>query len=142
MRPGPKGDSPAAQRAKGETRPSRKVVAIFPTVADRPDPEDIPAPKGMSAAAKKIWAEKVERYRQRGQKVQGLESSLRSFCELEAALNKAYGMGAATMAMVNAHRLWSAEFYDTPAAQKASMGGGKAKENSFARNGVRASAGG
>jgi hypothetical protein len=137
MRRGPKGDSPEAQRAKGETRPSRKVVPIFATVADRPDPEDVPPPPGMSAAAKKIWAEKVARYRQRGQKVQGLESSLRSFCELEAALNAAYKSKLATMAMVNAHRLWSAEFYDTPAAQKAPVGAGQKSENRFANNGRR-----
>lgn len=137
MRRGPKGDSPEAQRAKGETRPSRVVVPIFATVADRPDPEDIPPPAGMSAAAKKVWAEKVGRYRQRGQKVQGLESSLRQFCELEAALNAAFKAKNVTMAMVNAHRLWSAEFYDTPAAQKAPQGAGQKSENRFANNGRR-----
>lgn len=137
MRRGPKGSSPDQQAARGETRPSRQVVALFADVASRPDPDDIPPPKGMTPAARKIWAEKVGRYRQRGQKVGGFEDALRQYCELEAALVKGWKTGAVTMAMVSAHRLWSAEFYDTPAAQKAAAGGGGREANKFARNGRR-----
>ncbi|MGY0794255.1 hypothetical protein ACW7BJ_33325 [Azospirillum argentinense] len=136
-RRGPKGNSPDQQYAKGENRPSRRVVALYPDHASRPDPDDLPAPTGMTAAAKKLWAEKVARYRQRGQKVQGFEDALRQYCELEAALNKAFKNGTVTMAMVNAHRLWSAEFFDTPAAQKVPAGGSKPTSNRFAQNGRR-----
>jgi hypothetical protein len=137
MRRGPKGRSPEQQKASGETRPSRQVVALFADVASRPDPDVIPPQTGMTAPAKKIWNDKVSRYRQRGQKVQGFEDALRQYCEIEAALNKAWKMGIATMAMVNAHRLWAAEFFDTPAAQKVSPSGGSQSGNKFARNGRR-----
>ena len=100
MRTGPKGLSPAQKEARGETRPSRAVVTLFADHASRPDPDVIPAPTGMTAAAKKIWAAKVDRFKQRGQKIQGFEDSLRQYCEIEAALNKAFKMSNATMAMV------------------------------------------
>lgn len=138
MRRGPKGISPEEQKARGETRPSRQVVALYPDIASRPDPEVIPPPKGMTPAARKLWHEKVARYRQRGQKVQGFEDALRQLCELEAALNDAWRRGTATMAMVNAHRLWCAEFFDTPAAQKVPASGGQKASNAFARNGAAA----
>ena len=141
MKPGPKGLSPSQQEARGETRPSRKVVAMFADHAARPDPDHIPAPAGMTRAAKKIWAAKVDRFRQRGQKVQGFEDALRQYCELEAALNDAFKKGTVNMAMVNAHRHWAAEFYDTPAAQKVPVYGKQKETNDFANNGRRTSAG-
>ncbi len=135
-RRGRKGLSPEQQAARGETRPSRVVTELYPDHASRPDPDDIPPPPGMTPAARKIWKEKVDRYRQRRQKIGGFEDALRQFCELEAALNKAWKNGTVTMAMVNAHRLWSSEFYDTPASQKV-----KAKDagkgNAFSGNGKR-----
>ena len=138
MRTGPKGHSPEQQRARGETRPSRAVVSLYPDHASRPDPDEMPPPKGMSKEAKKIWIVKVDRYRQRGQKVQGFEDALRQYCELEAGLNGSWSKGITpTMAMVNGHRLYAAEFFDTPAAQKVSSHG-KPVENPFARNGKRA----
>jgi hypothetical protein len=141
-RPGPKGRSPEQQRAAGETRPSRQVVTLFGDHASRPDPEAIPPPKGMTAAARTIWEQKVDRYRQRGQKVQGFEDALRQYCELEAQLATSWKKGGVTMAMVNAHRHWAAEFFDTPAAQRISPGAGQKASNRFAQNGVRAAAAG
>jgi len=135
MRRGPKGKSPADLRAAGETRPSRTVAVLYPDNASRPDPEKIPPPTGMTPAGRKIWTAKVERYRQRGQKVAGFEDALRQLCELEAAINKAWKIGMPTMAMVTAHRLWMAEFFDTPAAQKVSPSGPDRPENRFNRNG-------
>jgi hypothetical protein len=95
----------------------------------------------MTPAARKLWLAKVDRYRQRGQKVQGFEDALRQYCELEAALAKAWKANSVTMAMVNAHRHWAAEFFDTPAAQRVPAAGGKASGNRFAQNGVRAATG-
>ena len=141
MRTGPKGISPEAQRAHGTVRPDRAIVSLYPDHASRPDPADMPAPKGMSKEARKIWDVKVARYRQRGQKVQGFEDALRQYCELEAELNRQWSKGnTPTMAMVNGHRLYSAEFFDTPAAQKVSAHG-KPADNPFARNGQRATGG-
>lgn len=141
MRRGPKGHSASEQAARGETRPSRKVEVLFADHTSRPDPEDLPPAAGMTPAAKKLWAAKVDRYRQRGQKVQGFEDGLRQYCELEAALNASWKRGGPTMAMVSAHRLWAAEFFDTPAAQKVSPGGAGQSRNAFSRNGRRANAG-
>lgn len=135
MRRGPKGRSPEELRAAGETRPSRAVVSLYPDHASRPDPEVMPPPAGMTAPAKRLWKAKIERYHQRGQKVGGFEDALRQFCEVEAALNKAWKNSTATMAMVNAHRLWSAEFFDTPAAQKVPASAGDRPGNRFTRNG-------
>jgi hypothetical protein len=89
----------------------------------------------MSKEAKKIWEEKVDRYRRRGQKVDGFQNSLRQYCELEAALIKAWKHpDGPPMAMVTAHRLMASEFYDTPASHRAPAGGAQ-KDNPFARNG-------
>lgn len=95
----------------------------------------------MTAPAKKIWETKVNRFRQRGQKVQGFEDALRQYCELEAALNKAFRRGDTNMAMVNAHRHWAAEFFDTPAAQKIPVYGKQKESNAFTNNGRRPAAG-
>lgn len=141
MRTGPKGLSPEQKEARGETRPSRAVVSIFPDHASRPDPDHIPPPTGMTAAAKKIWVTKVNRFKQRGQKIQGFEDSLRQYCELEAALNKAFKREDANMAMVNSHRLWASEFFDTPAAQKVPVYGKQKESNAFTNNGRRPAAG-
>jgi len=141
MRTGPKGLSPEQKQQRGETRPSQAVVSIFADHASRPDPDVIDPPAGMTAPAKKIWHTKIGRYRQRGQKVQGFEDSLRQYCELEAALNKAFKRGDANMAMVSAHRLWSAEFFDTPAAQKVPVYGKQKDSNAFTNNGRRPAAG-
>ncbi len=136
MKRGPKGMSPEQQLASGETRPSRQIVHLFPDVASRPDPECIPPPKGMSAAARKLWVIKVDRYRQRGQKVEGEEDGLRQYCEIEAQLNAMWRKRELPpVALINAHRGWCCEFFDTPASKKAKakdLGG--APGNRFAVN--------
>jgi len=136
MRTGPKGKSLEQKLASGFVRPSRAVVSLYPDHLSRPDREVIPAPEGMTAAAREIWDIKVARYRQRGQKVEGFEDGLRQYCELEAALNKGWRKKAVTMAMVNAHRIWAAEFFDTPAAQRV-RASNQAYNNQFANNGRR-----
>lgn len=134
-RPGPKGLSPDQKRARGTEQPCRKVEVLFADHASRPDPDEIKPPPGMTAAARKIWATKVDRYRQRGQKVQGFEDALRQYCELEAALNTGFKIGVFTMAMVNGYRMLAAEFYDTPASHKVPTSGGARQDNKFSRNG-------
>jgi hypothetical protein len=141
MRPGLPPRSKEEAIAAGETRPSRHVVTLFADHAERPDPEVINPPPGMTPAGRKIWKEKVERYRQRGQKIQGFENSLRQFCELEATLNESWKHGTTIMSMVNAHRMWCAEFFDTPASQRVPASSNKRSENKFASNGKAAASG-
>lgn len=135
---GPKPRPPEMQLAVGETRPSRKVTVLFEDHASRPDPEVIAAPKWLSGAAKRVWAEKVDRYRQRAQKVSGFEDALAQYCALEAeiiAIRKKRDVP--TVAMINAHRIWAAEFYDTPASQVARPGSTGTNGNQFAKFGKR-----
>lgn len=136
-RRGPKGITAETKAQRGETRPSQAVVSIYPDHASRPDPAEIPPPPGMTLASRKIWQAKTDRYRQRGQKIGGFEDALRQYCEIEAALNKGWKTGNVTMAMVNAHRIWCAEFFDTPASQKVPANSGERGGNKFARNGQK-----
>ena len=134
---GPKQQSPEMRALSGESRPSRKVVTLFADHASRPDPEKFSPPKWLAAAGKKIWDDKVSKYRQRGQKVGGFEDSLAQYCALEAELAATYKRRLVPpMAMVTAHRIWAAEFYDTPASQNA-HGKGKPAEGKFGGVGKR-----
>ncbi len=137
-RRGPKGLSPEALAARGETRPSRKVVPLFGSVADRPDPERIDAPAWLSKEAKTIFAHRVDAYRKRGQKVDGFQEALASYSALSAELQSMRKRQVQpTMAMVAQERMWAAEFYDTPASQKVPAGGKTKEGNTFSRNGQR-----
>lgn len=137
-RGGWKPPSPARQKAKGETRPSRAVVDLFPDHASRPDPDVIEPPKWLSAAAKKIWREKVERYRQRGQKIAGFEDTLAQYCALEADIRTMWSRKLVpTMAMMNGYRLFAAEFYDTPSSGRSAPSGPRRGANRFAGHGRR-----
>ncbi len=139
MKRGRKSLSPETKKARGETRPSQKVEVLFPDHASRPDPENFPPPKWLSGTAKKIWQEKVERYRQRGQKIDGFQDSLAQYCSLESELIDDFRKKKIVppMAMVAAHRMWAAEFYDTPSSHNVPTGGNKKAENKFTKNGNR-----
>lgn len=137
-RRGPKGVHPAAKKARGTQQKCRKVEVLFADHAARPDPDEIPAPSWLSEMAKKIWAEKINRYRQRNQKIEGFEAALAQYCAIEAELiDMRERRIVPPMAMVSAHRIWAAEFYDTPASQKVPASGGGKADNKFARNGNR-----
>ena len=138
-RPGPKGRSPEDQLAVGETRPSRKVVSLYADHAARPDPEIIVPPGWLRKVkgAIAIWHEKVERYRQRGQKIGGFEAALAQYCAIEAALIDMYRRKIETpAAKITQYRVFASEFYDTPASQRVPASGGKGKQrNAFRNNG-------
>ena len=136
---GSKGVDPAIKKARGTEQPCRKVEVLFKDHASRPDPDSMPAPKWLNAMAKKIWTEKTNRYRQRGQKIDGFQEALAQYCSLEADLIKTWKKrDTPPIAMINAHRIWASEFYDTPASQKVPAGGSGEKGNKFAKNGNRA----
>lgn len=138
MAKGRRGDSPEMQQAKGETRPSRAVVSLFEDHAARPDPEDIPPPKWLKAAERRIWEEKVNRYRMRGQKVDGFQDALAQYCAIEHDLisRRKKGIDVPT-SMLNAYKAFATEFYDTPASHKVPIGGSGKKDNPFANRGKR-----
>ncbi len=123
------------KRQRGTFQPHRSIVSLYPDHASRPDPAEIPAPQGMTPEGAAIWKTKVDRYKQRGQKVGGFEEALRNYCELEARLLAAWNDGdGPSMAMVATYRMWAGEFYDTPASQKINIGSTKS-ENPFAKFG-------
>jgi hypothetical protein len=128
--------APELKALAGQDKPSRQVSVLFPDHASRPDPDLIAPPKWLCAAAKKIWADKVNRYRQRSQKVGGFEDGLAQYCALEAELIALYRKkNTPPMAMVTAHRVWASEFYDTPASQVAKPGSKPGGSNAFGRIG-------
>ena len=120
---------------RGTVQPCRQVVPLYPEHMSRPDPVEMPPPAGMTPAGASVWRTKVDRYRQRGQKVGGFEEALRQYCELEAKVTEAWNQEfGPSMAMVNTHRMWATEFFDTPASQKVSIGK-KTADNPFAKFG-------
>ena len=95
---GRRGLPPHIKRQRGETRPSRQTVLLFPgvdpsTVAGTPPPAP---PSGMSPAARRVWVAKAQRYHARGMRVGDYTDTLRAFCELEAALNAGVAVQAGT----------------------------------------------
>lgn len=140
-RRGPKGDSPDQKKAKGETRPSRTdtvIEFVHTSTEDWPDPDVIEAPEWMDEATQEVWYQKVNRYRKRGQKIDGFEDALAQYVALEADLirHRRYNIPI-PMAMINTHRIWAAEFYDTPSSMKISPSGSAGKQNRFAGRGKR-----
>lgn len=131
-------DTAAIKKSKGRTKPSDQIAVLYPDHASRPDSEAIEPPKWMSAQGKRIFRQKVERYRHRGQKIEGFEESLAAYCALEdemIALRRK--RVPVPVSMINTHRQWANEFYDTPASQRIGSNSIDKGENRFARNGRR-----
>jgi hypothetical protein len=112
----------------------RKDRAHAPTVpALDGDPR---TPKWLKGAARRIWHEKLADYEDRGQSVRGCEGPLAQYCALEADLIDARRRRIPiTVALINAHRIYASEFYDTPASHQGPRA--KATGNAFDRNGRR-----
>jgi hypothetical protein len=94
-------------------------------------------PAWLKGEAARLWTKKLAIYEARGQSVVGCESSLAQYCALEANLIGQYRlMQTPAVAQVNAHRIYAAEFFDTPASQ---IGPNRAagKPSSFASNAQR-----
>src|SRR5690606_19325191 len=115
-KPGPAPKSPEERVAAGTNWPSRAVVHLFPN--DPSAHRDPVRPKWLKGMARKIWDEKVARYAARGQRVAGCEDALAQYCALEAELiDMRRRKISPPIAMINAHRIYAGEFYDTPASQ-------------------------
>lgn len=100
--------------AKGTARPSRVSVPVVPVLEGEPI-----RPAWLKGRARTIWDQKVAIYAARQQMVRGCEGPLAQYCALEAELVKRWAKGIdIPMAMVNGHRLYANEFYDTSASQQ------------------------
>ena len=115
------------QDISGLSRPDRPRVELFNPLQGEPV-----KPDWLKGRASKIWDSRVEKYRARGMKVRGNEDVLAQYCALEADLIDQFWRKQITppMAMVNAHRLYAHEFFDTPASQHVTLKGGL-KDNPF-----------
>lgn len=110
---GSKSQCPDLKLIKGTDRPDRQSVPAFKELDGEPV-----RPKWLKGPAKKIWHEKIARYKERGQNVVGFEGALAQYCALEAEIAKLFmkGMTPAT-SMINTHRIYAGDFFDTPASQ-------------------------
>jgi hypothetical protein len=135
MRRGPKPQPPELAAAKASRPAGRrgKIVTLFD---EHPDPKELPSPSWLSRDAKRIWKTKVDKYQRRGQKVFDFQGVLAQYCALEAKLRDLWKAGETpTMAMLNGYRIYAAEFHDTPASNKITIGTTSEKQNRFARRG-------
>lgn len=132
MRTGPKGKPPGLKVVAGTDQPCRRREKLFENINGMPA-----KPAWLKGEAASLWKKKLAIYEARGQSVAGCESSLAQYCALEANLIGQYRlMQTPTVAQVNAHRIYAAEFFDTPASQ---IGPNRAtgKPSSFASNAQR-----
>lgn len=128
-----RGEKPLPDETKvvrGTFRPCR---ALDGAVA--PLDGSVVAPKWLKGQALRLWRVKVETYDRRGQSVVGCESALAQYCAVEADLIARWRKGSdVPVALINAHRIYANEFYDTPASQQAA-GTKTGASNRFTSNG-------
>lgn len=123
----------ALKIAKGTARPSRTTTQAVPSLDGEPV-----CPSWLKGRARTLFAQKVAIYAQRNQSVVGCEGALAQYCQLEAELERRWKKGAdIPMAMINGHRLYASEFYDTSASQQQGPKKADPASNPFARNGKR-----
>lgn len=123
----------ALKLAKGTAKPSRASAPVVPTLEGEPV-----RPAWLKGGALKVWNERIEIYRQRGQSVRGLEGTLAQYCATEARLIDLWRRRVdIPVTLINQHRIYANDFYDTPASQQQSAVRAKGDDNPFARNGQR-----
>ncbi len=130
MRRGTKTRPDAMKVVRGTFKPSRALEAVVEPLAGEPT-----VPKWLKGAALDLWREKCGIYERRGQSVVGCEAALAQYCRVEADLIDRWRRGSdVPVALINAHRIYANEFYDTPASQQAA-GKKVGAANRFSANG-------
>ena len=123
---GPKGTSNVIKIAKGTLQPCRSKNDIHESNTTN---DDLVCPDWLSDLAKEIWVEKIENYNNGGINVSNSGHSLAQYCALEADIIMQYKARntwvptgdelepkGPSVSMISAHRIWAAEFFDTPAS--------------------------
>lgn len=130
MKRGTKPTSKALKVLRGTFQPCRARTA---TIA--PLEGEVVVPRWLTGLARQLWTIKAGTYARRGQSVVGCEAALAQYCRVEADLIDRWRKGREVpVALINAHRIYANEFYDTPASQQAA-GSQATASNRFARNG-------
>jgi hypothetical protein len=133
-RRGSKPDSDAAKILKGTFRADRSHEPSVVVLTGAPI-----VPGWLIGVALEVWHEKLAIYEARGQEVRGCEAALAQYCAIEADLiDKWQRRVDIPVALLNAHRIYANEFYDTPASQQAGGKKGGQEANPFKNNGKRA----
>lgn len=130
MNPGAKPLPDEMKVVRGTFRPGRALEDVIAPLTGETKP-----PKWLKGMGLRLWKDKVGIYERRGQSVVGCESALAQYCAVEADLIDRWKRGTdVPVALINAHRIYANEFYDTPASQQAA-GKPKGAGNRFAANG-------
>lgn len=132
-RPGPKPKSADVIDMRGTKQACRGREQVVDGIE-----AEIVRPEWLPGDAAAIWDAKMAVFTARGQNIAGCEMALAQYCACEAELIRLYREPnlRPTQAMVREHRMWAAEFHDTPASQIGQKGA-KPTGNRFERNGKR-----
>ena len=111
---GPKGTNNVIKIAKGTLQPCRNKEDIHKSGMTN---DDLVCPDWLNELAKEIWSEKLEIYNNSQVDVSNHGPALAQYCALEADIITIYKGGESpSVSMISAHRIWAAEFFDTPAS--------------------------
>ena len=111
---GPKGTSNIIKMAKGTVQPCRSKEDIHKSGRTN---ADLVCPDWLGELAKELWSEKIDIYNASGIDVSNHGPALAQYCALEADIITIYKGGESpSVSMISAHRIWAAEFFDTPAS--------------------------
>ena len=111
---GPKGTNNVIKIAKGTLQPCRSKEDIHKSGMTN---DDLVCPDWLNELAKEIWVEKLEIYNNSQVDVSNHGPALAQYCALEADIITIYKGGKSpSVSMISAHRIWAAEFFDTPAS--------------------------
>jgi len=125
---GPKGTSNIIKINKGTYQPCRDKEEMRESVGENVDLE---CPEWLPERARTIWRVKLENFNQSGLNISIYGDAFAHYCAIDAAIREIYeNEDVPPMAMVAQHRIWAAEFFDTPASshvKKPSQGSEKEK---------------
>lgn len=142
MKRGPKRLTPEQKKARGETRPSQSVVWLYPPNEGEALVLDLKPPSGMTPAARKIWKQKLEEFKDKDWAkrfgFQEFVSGLRMLCECEAMVWDAFKKGGASSALQGRLQSLLAAFHALPSERVVPGRAASLPSNPFANNGRRA----
>ena len=129
-------NSPEKDAAKNTKKSSNSPGKVTILYEECPEPEDFPPPSYLSAEAREHWIDRIRLFKQRGQSISGSEPMLAQLCELNANLNKTWASGRVpSMAELNTFRMYSAEFFQTPASRIVKVAATPNKPSGFGNRG-------
>lgn len=113
-KPGPKGTTNIIKMNKGTYQPCRNKEEVREPIGDN---SDLECPDWLPDNAKEIWHKKLKKFDESGVNVSIYNDAFAHYCAIDAAIREVYKNGEVpSMAMVSQHRIWAAEFFDTPAS--------------------------